>query len=278
VTDDDGATVTPIGDAKRRRKNRPVAAPGLLNLTDYGNAERFAAKYGPRVRFCPPRKRWYVWDGKRWAADATGVAMRLAKRVARSIYEEAARCANDEHRQAVAKHARDTEKVGRLQALLTLAETEPGIPVMPAELDSDPWLLTAENGTIDLRTGELRPHNPADLITRLAPVVYDPDAQSDLWERYLETVTNGDGDLAAYFRRVAGYAIQGTPTERKFFYLFGPPGTAKSTTIDAISAPLGEYAIATDASTWLDDPKNRGNRNRGDLVRLAGVRLATAPP
>ena len=67
-----------------------------------------------------------------------------------------------------------SESEPRLKAMLSLAEKEVGVPVAPEELDADPWLLNVANGTLDLRTGELRAHRPEDLLTKLAPVAYDP--------------------------------------------------------------------------------------------------------
>jgi hypothetical protein len=57
---------------------------GGLKLTDLGNAERFVKRFGDRVRYCPPRKSWLVWDSRRWAWDDTGEVMRLAKKTARA--------------------------------------------------------------------------------------------------------------------------------------------------------------------------------------------------
>jgi hypothetical protein len=42
------------------------------------------------MRFCHPWNRWLVWDRKRWAVDQTGSALRLAKRVAERLVDEAA--------------------------------------------------------------------------------------------------------------------------------------------------------------------------------------------
>src|SRR5690606_10995716 len=99
----------------------------------------------------------------RWAWDERGEVQQLAKATVRSLYEEAARCSDEEQRKAIAKHARDSEKAARRSAMLTLAQSEEGIPVLPHELDADPWAFNVYNGTIDLRTGKLRPHRREDL-------------------------------------------------------------------------------------------------------------------
>lgn len=243
-------------------------------LTDLGNAERLVKRYGHFLRYCTPRRRWFVWDGKRWALDDSGVIVRVGKRTVRSVNGEVERCEDDDRRKALAKHARDSEKAGKIQAMIQLAQSEPSIPVRPGDLDCDPMLFNVANGTIDLRTGCIRSHSRADLITKLSPVLFDPDATHELWTRFLHDLTGGDDELAAYLQRMAGYALTGDVTEKKFFFAHGPKNTSKSTLIDALSTMLGDYHMSADFETWCSQSNTGGNR--GDLVRLAGARLVTS--
>jgi putative DNA primase/helicase len=254
----------------------PVSNVALFNFkcTDLGNAERMVTRFRGEIRYCSPRHLWFAWDSRRWQLDETGEINRKAKATVRAIYKEAAACSDENIRKAIAKHAYDSESGGRVAAMISFARSETGIPVMPAELDADPWLFNVLNGTIDLRTGKLGPHRREDLITCLSHVAYDPTARSELWERYLSDVTNGDAELAAYLQRAVGYALCGEASERAFFFLYGPGGTAKSTFIDVIAAAFGEYHSATSSDTWLVQTHTGGNR--GDLVRLAGKRLVTS--
>jgi putative DNA primase/helicase len=158
--------------------------------------------------------------------------------------------------------------------MVSLAQTEAGIPVLLDELDADPFILNAKNGTIDLKTGELREHRKSDLITRSTGLNYEFGAKSELWDEVLDTACGGDKELATYLQHVAGYSLLGVPLERAFFFLHGPPGTAKSTILDALHAAMGGYAESSDFDTWLLKPQVGGNR--GDLVRLAGARLVTS--
>lgn len=245
--------------------------PGAFQLTETGNAERFVAQHRDRVRYCPPRRKWLLWDGHRWAWDERADVQRLGKATIRSIYGEAERANGEEFRKAIGKHARDSEKAARRQAMLALAQSEIGMPVLPTELDADPWALNCQNGTINLRTGELRPHRREDLLTKMTSVEYCADARHDLWDRYLIDATGGDTELSAYLQRAVGYALQGTVTEKAFWFLYGPPDGMKSTFIDAVSAALGDYAAAASFTTWLVQTNTGGNR--GDLVSLRGTRL-----
>jgi putative DNA primase/helicase len=126
--------------------------------------------------YCWEWKSWLLWDGTRWRRDAGDGPMRLAKATARSIYHDVTGLTSPDERAELAKWAIRSESEPRLQAMLTLAQSEPEIPVRPEDLDGDRLVLNVANGTIDLRTGELRAHRRLDLITKLVPVVYDADA------------------------------------------------------------------------------------------------------
>jgi putative DNA primase/helicase len=250
----------------------PVILPGF-KLTDLGNAERLVACFRDRIRYCPPRKRWLTWDGKRWAWDETGEIVRLAKQTVRAIYAEAARAGEDEAK-AIAKHAAKSEDGNRIAQMIKLASTEAGIAVMPADLDANPWLFNCGNGTIDLKSGELRRHDRRDLITKITPIEYRPEATSCLWDEYLKVATGCDTELAAYLQRAVGYAMQGTTAEKMFWFIYGPPNGTKSTFIGTIECAFGEYATAASFETWLVQSSTGGNR--GDLVRLLGARLVSS--
>lgn len=261
-------------DLDSEPEERPKRPRPGFNLTDLGNAERLVAKYGDRIRYCTPRKRWLGWDGKRWRWDETGFVHRLAKRTVRAIYGEAAEASDDGLRSDLVKHGQKSEGAERINAMIKLASTEEGVAVLPEDLDADPWLFNVANGTIDLRTGKLRRHDRRDFITKLSPVAYDPDARHPVWEQFLSDVTGDDDDLEAFLRRVAGWSIAGVCDEKKFVFVYGPPDTGKSTYLDAIGSTLGEYQVSTDFETWTVQTNSGGNR--GDLVRLAGSRMVTS--
>ncbi|HKY41366.1 MAG TPA: phage/plasmid primase, P4 family [Polyangiaceae bacterium] len=261
-------------DDERGSGTRVAAFPNAFNCTDLGNAERLIARYRDRVRYCPQRKKWLLWDGVRWRWDETAAVERMAKRTARSVLIDEANEATEDRRKSLIAWSFKSEEAKRIKSMMALAQSEQGVPVLLDELDSDPYLLNCANGTVNLRTAELRDHRRSDLITRTTGVKYDFGARSELWDRVLSEACGGDQELATYLQHVIGYSLIGIPLERAFFFIYGPPGTSKSTLIDAVHSALGGYVEEADFDTWLQKPQVGGNR--GDLVRLAGARLVTS--
>ena len=169
-----GSTPSANGDAGRNgtpsgNERHGDGEPSRFPFTDTGNAERMIALHGHNIRHCHPWKKWLHFDGRRWAPDDTAAIRRMAKKTARSILVEASEVDDKTEREMFIKWARATESAKNLNAMIGLASSEEGVPVVPRELDQHPWLLNVQNGTIDLRTGKLRPHRREDLITALAP-------------------------------------------------------------------------------------------------------------
>lgn len=248
--------------------------PGAFRNTDSGNAERFVARFGNQAHYLSGREKWLFWNGSEWALDQTGSVARYVKATVRGIYLEAAACRDMKQRETIGAWAIKSESVGKRNAIETLARAETGVTVTADQLDADPWLLNCSNGTLDLRTGELHSHRRSDLITKTTGVAYDASASTELWSQVLHNMTGGDEELGSYLQRIAGYALAGVATERRFFFLYGPPGSGKSTFIEALMGCMGTYARATPFDTWLERANPGGNRD--DLVALQGVRLVTS--
>ena len=111
--------------------------------------------------------------------------------------------------------------------MVALARSD--LAVGPEELDTDcPRLFNVENGTIDLRTGELREHRKEDFITKLAPVIFDATATCPRWDEFLDTIFAGDEDLILYMQRLVGYCLTGVTEEHILPFLHGEARTARA--------------------------------------------------
>jgi len=258
---------------KARAKVKDRAKPRSFKCTDLGNAERFAAQHRGKVRYCHLWDKWLVWDGRRWKPDSTAVVQRMAKQTVRAIYGEAENCTDDDIRGSIAKWAGKSESRAKIEAMLVLAKSEPGIPVEPQDLDKDDWLFNCLNGTLDLRTGDVRSHNPADLITKLAPVVADPKAKASIWDKFQERITAGNDELIRFKQRMYGSALTGDTSDQCIFLHYGTGANGKSTELETIKTLLGDYAKQAEFSTFTIR-KNETVRN--DIADLRGARFVSA--
>jgi putative DNA primase/helicase len=214
-------------------------------MTELGYAHRLILVYGGRLRYVPAWRRWLVWDGKRWAHDSTGQAARWMKSVARRVTADAMAIESEQDRKARLNLARRGESSAGVSGALTLAGTEAGIVVTPDDLDADPFLLNCANGTLDLRTGELRDHDPADLLTKMAGAALDPAAPGGAFTAFMERV-QPDAGMRAYLARLAGHSLEGRVTEHILPIFHGDGANGKGTFISAILAAVGDYADAAD--------------------------------
>jgi putative DNA primase/helicase len=236
-------TNVPIaGDVLQEGPPQLEAPPAWDPLpTELGNAMRFSRLHAGVVKYCHDEGRWYVWDGRRFRADELNSVQTMLRRVISDIRTTAVATADDAGRRTWTTWARASESLGNQNATLKLASSLPEVAVVSRQLDANPWLLGVENGVIDLKTGRLRPAQPADLITRQAAVAYDPEARCDRWRDHVKLVTDGDVHLAAYLRRAAGYALTGLTTEQKFFFLYGSGQNGKNAFVETLLGILGDY-------------------------------------
>jgi putative DNA primase/helicase len=237
---------------KRKTGKKSVGIEFYNSPTDVGNGRRLAQAHGRDLRYVHAWKRWLVWDGKRWATENQLEVERRAKKVAASIYREAADEENDDRRRELADHARATESAQRIAAMISVARSEcyvedgieRAIEAKTDELDSHPFLLNVENGTLDLRTGQLGPHRREDMLTKLAPVVYDAGAEPLHWLRFISKTLANDAEMISYVQKLLGYSLAASAREHLLPIIHGPGQNGKSTLFNAMLAMLGpDYAL-----------------------------------
>jgi P4 family phage/plasmid primase-like protien len=239
-----------------------------LRQTEMGASELLVALHGKYLRHCKTHGTWYSNGGKRWERDLTGDARRRAKAAVRSLYAMAAKIENDKERASLVAWAQTLEKAAKVAAILTLAEVEPGIPILPEQMDRDPFLFNVENGTVDLRTGQLRPHDPLDYVTKLAPVTFDPTATAPTFLAFLERVLP-DADVRAFVQRAVGYSLTGETCEQCLFFLHGGGANGKSTLLTVLQALMGDYARQAAPELLVS---RGGDRHPTELADLFGAR------
>jgi putative DNA primase/helicase len=260
-------------------------------MTELGNAERLADSHGHELRYVRAWKKWLAWDGKRWARNDLGVEEVRAKSIVRSLFVEAAQDSaraasttnadgsmSDESSEAgksaetKLKWARASSKASSIASMIRLAQSEPPIAAAPSEFDRDRWVLNVLNGTIDLRTGALRPHRQTDMITRLAPVTYDANAACPRWSAFFERVLP-DPEVRTWLQRFYGYALTGDVSEHALAFEHGVGQNGKSTHQEVLLKVLGDYARTAAPDLLL---AKHGEAHPTEVADLEGARLVVA--
>ena len=258
-------------DGGRAGDESPVAGADGFHLTDVGNAQRLLAQHGHDLRYVHTWHRWLVYDGKRWRLDDTGDAVRRTVETIRDLTRYAATVENAKDRERFLKHALGSERDARVRAALSLAESLDDVPILHDELDVDPFLLNVANGAIDLRTGDIWPHQANQLISKLAPVAYDRKAKAPTWDRFLERVLP-DPAVRAFVLAALGYSLTGVTSEQVLPMLYGSGANGKTTFLEAVRDLLGDYGQQAPAETFLE----RRDSIPNDVARLRGARFVAA--
>ena len=243
-------------------------------LTDVGNARRLARLAKGRLLYVKRLGGWLIYEGGRWIRDELNVAQELAKEIPRELYAEASATDDDQRRKALSAWARKSEARAYIASMLRLAESVPELVASVAEFDRNPWLLNVRNGVLDLQTGELRPHDSRDRLTKLAPVEWlGLKAKAPQWDDHLNYIMDGDHEVVAFLHRAWGYSLTGDTREQKLFIAHGRGANGKSVTLEVLRGVLGDYATQTPAETLM--VKRHGGASN-DIARLRGARMVTA--
>ena len=246
-------------------------APGIAQpYTDLGNTRRLVADHGHDLRYAPQWGTWLVWEGTRWREDITGEASRRAKAVVDGMETEMATIHDDDARKALHKWWQRSQAAARIDAMVHLSRTEPGIPVRVDEMDADPWLLNTASGALDLRAGTLTDLDRRAMVTKLAPVTVESESACPTWEWFVDWAMKGDEELVAFVQRAVGYSLTGTVGEQCLFFLHGGGANGKSTFLSVLQQLMGDYAASAEPDLLL---ATQGDRHPAGVADLLGRRL-----
>jgi putative DNA primase/helicase len=264
-----GAAPQAQAPSRAAAEERPASLPmGRFSLDLSGNADRFCHLFGQDVHWCDQQGRWHVWNGKCWKADALRDVHGMAEKTVAALVRECRDRDDDEAMKWSAKCSRDGKPA---REMLEVAKHRRAVPV--EALDRHPWLLGVDNGIIDLRTGDLLPHDRKYLITSLSPARYDPAAQYPRWERFLSEIMDGSTDMIAALQRMAGYFLTGDVSVQILPIFFGSGSNGKNVFLDTIMGILGPYAEeAPDGLITL----RQGDEHPTEIADLHGKRLVVA--
>jgi putative DNA primase/helicase len=219
----------------------PTPRP-LYPKNDSERAVQFANYFGSDLRYVASWKSWLRWDGTRWTRDEDGAIMRLAQEMPKLLLTEASTIDDCEKRAKAAGEAIRAGDAARLHAMIQLAGTQSSIATTPQMFDADPYLLSVQNGVIDLCVGSFREARKKDYLRKQAGTEYSRDAKCPRWLDFLNTIFQGNAELIEFIQIAVGYTLTGATQEQALFFLHGTGRNGKSTFTETLQALLGSYA------------------------------------
>jgi len=286
-----------LGDGEKHDIDPDDAEQPFLSLeptdyTDVGEARVFIEQYGEISRYSAATK-WLIYDGRKWNESelkAQGLAQELTDRQLEEAKkrirlaqeaEDAAIEAGDADKAEAAKSALAAAKKFRSFVLerrkssriaATLTEARPPLEIAVDDLDRDPFLLNTPGGTVDLRTGIMKAHDPTDYCTKMTAVTPSTEGM-EIWEEFLDRITCGDETMKAYHQICAGMELIGKVFCENLIIAHGTGGNGKSTFYNSKFLVLGDYAGSLSAETLtVNCRKNKSP----EYAELRGKRFVIA--
>jgi putative DNA primase/helicase len=257
----------------------PIALPREDRLhfaSDVGFSDSFVAAHGDKVRFVHEEGTWLIFCPRRgWSRESASKVVGLYGEFARGLYEESLKTAgglSPEEGARRIKQAAELGKLHRVSPAIEFTKVHPRISVSSGDLDQDAFLLGAQNGVVNLKSGVFMPHNPALMVTRRVACDFDPTATCPVFERFMEEV-QPDPEVRAFLQRLCGYALTGSMGEHIVPFSYGLGANGKSTLWEQVIYPMmGSYAVKlTDSLIYAS---KSGREPHLEIAGLCGKRFA----
>jgi putative DNA primase/helicase len=232
-------------------------------FTDDAIALRFSAEFSRALKYVDDWSRWMVWDGRVWKRDNTLRVYDLIRRTIRAIGPEST---DDRVRAKLAA-------ASTVAAIEKLARSDRRHALTADNWDANPWLLNTPAGIVNLETGEIGPHDPAQLMTKCTAMAPRDGEDCPRWRLFLDRVTGGNRQLEAYLKRCAGYWLTGLTGEHAMWFLYGTGRNGKGVFLNTISRIMGDYAMTASPDTFTADGHGK---HLTVLARLQGARLVVS--
>jgi putative DNA primase/helicase len=239
--------------------------PQLRRGSDFEDriAIAFVEKHKNELRYCQQWGTWMRWNGSHWERERKQLAFHYARLCAR----EANLFANGQQ-----KLKSSVAKSSTAKGVETFAQRDPLMSTASDDWDKDLFLLATPDGTVDLKTGELRAADPKDMITKCT-AAGPKEMPTPLWDKFLQDVTGNDDELVAFLQCLIGHCLTGSVEEHIFVFFYGTGGNGKGVLLNHLVWLLGSYAKTAPMDVFT---ASKHDRHPTELAELAGARLVTA--
>ena len=257
---------------ERLKEMRPDSN-ALYQNTDIGNGRLFADCYKTVARYVPERKCWYCYEGGVWSQDIGNLkTMEYVKELADALMRYAMTIPDETQRTAYIKHCCKWQKRHTRETILKDAQ---GIyPISASSFDRDPFVFNCLNGTLHLDSMEFTEHKADDLLTKMSGAIYDPEAKSKRFDRFISEVTQDNIGKARFVQKSMGYGMSGDIRHECMFIFYGATTrNGKGTLCESVLGVMGDYGCTSRPETLSVKQITSSNSPSEDVARLAGVRF-----
>jgi len=252
------SVATKIAEVERQPEFVRKVVDALGVLSEDKVALGFAERYRDRLLYCHSSGKWHVWTETHWAPNQTKLAFHYARELAREFSQGA---------------NATISKVAFAAGVERFCTADPVFAVTADKWDRDLYLLGTPGGTVELRTGELRPARATDYITKLTAAAPAERADCPLWLKFIREATRNDEAMMRFFQQWCGYSLTGDTKEHALVFVVGPGKNGKSTFLDTVAGIMGDYAVTAAMETFT---YSKFERHPTDLAALRGARMVTA--
>ena len=256
--------------------NKQAVQLPLDSFGDIRNAKAFAHKWRGKLVFVTTRDKWLQWHDQKWQLCEKDEHIAHAKQCCSDILASASAVfsANPETGKRLVADAMAAHNLPKINAMLKLAVSEPGMAVTDRELDADPMQLGVQNGVVDLLSGHLLFNFPEMRVTRYCAANFVEDAACPAWERFLGQIFQGDMQTIETVQRLLGYTLTGLVTEEVLVFCIGYGSNGKSVFSNVTARIMGGYT-RTAPPSLLTVRRSDDASPRNDLAALAGARYVS---
>ena len=247
----------------------------LPPLTQAGNALRFKKLYEGKLKYNHTKKTWLIWDGKRWKEDDVEEVLQLGLAISEDIAKD-----EDKYIQKgvdpkkVLAWFKTSQSKHTILDSVDIAASDPVFRTVINDWDQDLYLVNFLNGTLDLRTMEFYPPRPQDMITKLIPFNYNPEASSPLWEEALNLYFNNNQELITFVQKLCGLSLCGAHLEEIIIFLYGLGSNGKTVFIRVIETLYGEYASKLPIEALINQ-RLTDDSKKAEIASLVGARFVS---
>jgi len=261
----------PMNALSLEMKIRELDSQENLDITnEIGLAELIVQLYANEILFVPVLG-WLVWNGKQWEIDNDNVVVLKVIEMCQQLKK----IIISKNEKKMLKFIPDISQNRKINSILKLAGVMPPIVSKQNTLDSTQtdYLFNCQNGTFNLNTMKLQPHNPTDYITKISNVTYNETAKPDKFIKFLNTTFCNNQDTISYIQRYFGYTLTACINEQSLALFCGTGANGKTQLLEIISLIMKDYYQKIESNTFLDD---RGNNKSLALANAKGARMIYA--